>query len=92
MTRKRYIKLKMAEGLSRNEAALNALEIVAEGLSYQEDYDADLYKQFSLDEYTAIMEAVVNMVNAIRPEIECISRAICEGVAAFMAVMREVRE
>ena len=37
-------------------------------------------------------KAVVNMVNAIRPEIECISRAICEGVAAFMAVMREVRE
>lgn len=42
MTRKRYIKLKMAEGLSRNEAVQNAREIVEEGLSYQEDYDSDL--------------------------------------------------
>lgn len=33
MTRKRYIKLKMADGLSRNEANQNAREIVAEGLS-----------------------------------------------------------
>lgn len=41
MTRKRYIKLKMAEGLSRNEAIQNAREIVEDGLSYQEDYDYD---------------------------------------------------
>lgn len=41
MTRKRYIKLKMSEGLSRNEAVQNAREIVEEGLSYQEDYDHD---------------------------------------------------
>lgn len=41
MTRKRYIKLKMSEGLSRNEAVQNAREIVAEGISYQEDYDHD---------------------------------------------------
>lgn len=41
MTRKRYIKLRMAEGLRRNEATLRAKKIVAEGLSYQEGYNCD---------------------------------------------------
>lgn len=95
MTRKRYIKLKMAEGLSRNEAALNAREIVAEGLSYQEDYNSDLYatyfKQLHPLDYAVLEEAVANMVNTIRPEIERISRAICKGIDAFMAEMREVQ-
>lgn len=96
MTRKRYIKLKMAEGLSRNEAALNAREIVAEGLSYQEDYDAEIcaniYKQISLDEYIALAEAVANMVNVIQPVVVRVARAICAAGAAFMAEMREVQE
>lgn len=41
MTRKKYIKMKMAEGLSRNEAAQNAKEIAEEGCSYQADYEFD---------------------------------------------------
>lgn len=60
MTRKRYIKLKMAEGLSRNEAVQNAREIVEEGLSYQEDYDHDA----ELPHLTP--EQIQNMVEDLR--------------------------
>ena len=39
MTRKRYVKLLMAQGYSRNEANRSARYAVAEGGSYQEEYD-----------------------------------------------------
>lgn len=41
MTRKRYIKLKMAEGFSRNEAALRAKKVELFGMSYREGHIRD---------------------------------------------------
>ena len=96
MTRKRYIKLKMAEGLSRNEAALNAKEIVAEGCSYQADYDADLYDAAYAQLYpneAAFREAVETLCATILPEmtraISRIARALNNAIEAFTAAMRE---
>ena len=96
MTRKRYIKLKMAEGLSRNEAALNAKEIVTEGLSYQEDFDADLYDAAYAQLYpydAALREAVENLCATVLPEmtraISRLARALNNAIEAFAAAMRE---
>lgn len=40
MTRKRFVKLMMAEGYSRNTANLMAWKAAAQGVSYQKTYDA----------------------------------------------------
>lgn len=91
MTRKRYIKLKMAEGLSRNEAALNAKAIVAEGCSYQEDFDADLYA--TAYDNAALREAVETLCATVLPEltkaISRIARAFNAAAEAFAAAMTE---
>lgn len=42
MTRKRYVKLLMSMGHSRNFANYSAREVVEEGLSYQQDYNGYL--------------------------------------------------
>lgn len=38
MTRKRYVKLLMAEGYDRNEAALQAQKVIRQGSTYQGEY------------------------------------------------------
>lgn len=40
MTRKKFVKLLMAEGYSRNSANLLARQVVAKGVSYQKGYQA----------------------------------------------------
>ena len=48
MTRKRYVKLLMSMGHSRNFANYSAREVMKEGLSYQEDYNG--YLEAGLDQ------------------------------------------
>lgn len=82
LTRKRYIKLKMAEGLSRNEAVQNAREIVEEGLSYQEDYEYDAEcPHLTPAQAINMIEA---LTNGLSRDFEAIARAF-ESLAAAAA-------
>lgn len=80
MTRKRYVKLKMAEGLSRNEANRNAREIVAEGLSYQEEYDDDKTKWDNVD-----WEALTMAIHDMGPAIDRLAETLTKFANAFLA-------
>ena len=85
MTRKRYIKLRMAEGLSRNEATLRAKKIVAEGLSYQEGYNCDatiraLTGAIDFGSLSAVLAGAAEAIGRM-------ARAICKATAAFSEVL-----
>lgn len=72
MTRKRFVKLMMAAGVSRNEANEMAERAVSGRVSYSKAYSA--YTRFP------------NMVGAIRDVAETIRRmaiAMCEATTAF---------
>lgn len=93
MTRKRYIKLKMAEGLSRNEAEQNAKEIAEEGCSYQADYEFDKNADRILAELlgappTELQEAIGQFTEAVGafvkeafPIILTAAETVCEAIA-----------
>lgn len=81
----------MAEGLSRNEAAQNAREIVAESLSYQEAYETDLRcanlwatERGDIEKAVAILKPAIE--NAIENAMETMAKiveAFAEGMNAF---------
>lgn len=96
MTRKRYIKLKMAEGLSRNEAAQNAKEIVEERCSYQADYEFDKNADRILAELlgappTELQEAIGQFTEAVGafvkeafPIILTAAETVCRAISAAL--------
>ena len=100
MTRKRYIKLLMARGISRNEAQGCAREVVAEGISYQQDYDEIIgfAAQFDKSEiaYQDAIAAIQRIVDGGLPAfIEAIEKmvvAVSAGVKAFAEAFRKVME
>lgn len=93
MTRKRYIKLKMAEGLSRNEAVQNANEIAAEGLSYQEDYDADAEcLRFAPEQLRIFCESMQAVVPVFAEFAQRIIRASNAALETFAHTLLEELE
>lgn len=101
MTRKRYKKLLMARGISRNEADACAREIVEDGDSYQADYDRMLAIETWMPggNYAEMAESVRRACDAIAEAapgiIEAIARvaeAFVAGVNAFSEVFREKME
>lgn len=98
MTRKRYIKLLMAQGVSRNDAQASAREVVVEGISYQQDYDdymgyAEALIAAGLD-YDQAIAAIQRMVDEVLPTfieaIKTMAAAVSAGVSAFTAAFREI--
>ena len=84
MTRKRYVKLLMAQGYSRNGANLCADYVVIQGKTYRQDYDA---RERSISAEEAFQEAVEAVKLAFAETAKTFSRiaaAICEGADAFM--------
>ena len=105
MKRKRYIKLKMADGLSRNEAELNAREIVAEGLSYQEDFDRDAASSLDAQQAKALLWALSNWkewVDTVEDAVASVTRvaqafidllpSLLEGKNAAMQRIQDEKE
>ena len=84
MTRKRYIKLMMAEGFDRNTANAFAEQVQAEGKSYSEDY-ADHVRLFRRIDFDALCVAMQNVTDTIRR----VGKALCSAVAAFSKAYTE---
>lgn len=78
MTRKRFVKLLMAQGYSRNHAQRIALAQQQERRSYAEAYDVLTPGRWQLNAQ-AFGEALREMVNALEIAVE----AILAGVEAF---------
>ena len=78
MTRKRYIKLLMAEGWSRNTATAFAEQVQAEGKSYAEDY-ADHVRLFRRIDFDALCAAMEN----VKETIQRVGRALHHAIDAF---------
>lgn len=74
MTRKRYVKLLMGRGYSRNEANIYAQDVVADGGSYQQDYD-DMEEMLRKFDNIADMQAAMQRL----------SQAIAEAIPGFVA-------
>lgn len=100
MTRKRYIKLEMADGLSRNEANQNAREIVAEGLSYEKEYYNDpTVIKLTQEQIQAlaelnlsaeqILEAWENIKGPLVEIIDRFKRALSAAAVAFIEAMNQ---
>ena len=78
MTRKRFVKLCMAKGYSRNEANLMASEVIGDGTEYDSAYcEALLYAIVP-----AAVEAARRAVEKLTEEIARAIPTICEAIAA----------
>lgn len=103
MTRKRYVKLLMGHGYSRNEANLIAQEIADEGGSYQQDYDdqEEMLRKFddladmraAMQRFSqAIAEAIPGVVAAATRMVEALNAGLLAFGEAFRAAMDKEKE
>ena len=70
MTRKRYIKLLMGHGYSRNTANIFAEQTIARGGSFLQDYNILLAVIEMADGFRAGCEAIINTCAALAVEIK----------------------
>lgn len=94
MTRKRFVKLLMAHGCSRNLANDLAQNVVERMVSYQSVYQqhADFYSRlYSLD-MSNIVERVTEAMQSVWDQCEKAARALSAGFAAFGKAYREALE
>lgn len=78
MTRKRFIKLLMAEGCSRNEANEWAMD-VDEGFSYDELYCI-----------RCAMPQIIDIIGRIKTTIETFAKGICEVIPTVVQAIMEM--
>lgn len=83
MTRKRFVKMLMARGYSRNSANFYAEAVVAGGGSYREEWQR-------LEVKHRAVEAITQRSVALREAVERLSTAIVKGFSAFASAIREV--
>ena len=98
MTRKRYTKLLMAKGYSRNVANACAREIIEEGGSYRLEYDnlLEAEKFMGITNRAEMEEAVRRVTEAIAEEIPVVMEKVAKiveavgaGAEAFMKAFSE---
>ena len=77
MTRKRYVKLLMGHGYSRNTANLYADRALATGRTYQQDYNYRLIG--------------ISMAEGFREFLEAVKREFSEIAESFKKLADEVR-
>lgn len=87
MTRKRYIKLMMSKGYSRNEANNAASKIQAEGGSYADDA---MQVCISAAQNEDVMRSVCKTVDALVAAAIKLAEAVAAGAAAFSAAYKAV--
>lgn len=90
MTRKRFVKLLMAEGYSRNGANEIADEVLEDGFSYAEGYE------YVMRMLTLVQETLQALSDEVHRSVEIIGRfagAACDAVSAavkaFSAAMSQ---
>lgn len=84
MTRKRYIKLMMAEGWDRNTANAFAEQVREEGTSYAADY-AEHERIFRRIDFDALCAAIKNVTDTIWR----VSKALHSALDAFGKAYRD---
>lgn len=80
MTRKRFVKLCMSQGYSRNAANQIAMKANSEGKKYDEAYETVLA---SMDLMDALIPSLSKAIEQATKVIKKMATAISEGVAAF---------
>lgn len=87
MTRKRYIKLMMAEGWDRNTANYMAMRVREHGMSYAEDYAAEerLYSRL----HPIDIDALFAMMKNVTDTIWRVSKALHSALDAFGKAYRD---
>lgn len=84
MTRKRFVKLMMSRGYSRNEAKEVALSVMQSGKSYAEVY-LNISSLYELPESMTVLSERINMaVNVICEGMRKLANAFAEGATAFV--------
>lgn len=82
MTRKRFVKLLMAQGYSRNSANATARITQASGRTYQETYNV-------LTAFSRLSKALTDAVEPIVDNFKRMARAFQAGAEAFGTKFRE---
>ena len=83
MTRKRFVKLLMSKGVSRNQANSIAQQYISEGLSYESGYRIWKVSHSLKDPITQIGE----VVNRATAAIQSLASAIGAAASAFSSVL-----
>lgn len=86
MTRKRFVKLCMARGHSRNEANLRAEAVVRAGVTYENGYFAVRLDDGDSEALEALQEACIKIVQGIKAILEAAWRAAKEIQAAATSI------
>lgn len=92
MTRKRFVKLMMAEGYDRNGANSLAQCIVAGGDTYKAEYAKHVEVQRMLLKCGTSVDGLAEAITAIADAARRWSNAIAEGFAAFSAAYTAAME
>ena len=80
MTRKRFVKLLMADGWSRNGANAVAQIARAKGVSYQTAISAASCPDQTVKEFTEVLQTIVN---SLCEQISHVSEALSKAITAF---------
>ena len=91
MTRKRFVKLLMAEGYSRNSANTLADDVIADGYSYAEGY-SHVIRILPLVEALAgpLADAAQKAADALGRVARAVGEAASAAVQAFSAAMSRI--
>ena len=81
MTRKRFVKLLMSQGYSRNEAQELARDAVASGMSYESAYTAARALEYEI--LPSLSEAVASFTDVVLKLGAALAAATSAFVAAF---------
>jgi len=88
MTRKRFVKLMMASGWSRNQANRITTVIASEKKSFQEIWDIK-YKNMPLVHFGCFTEAFVDALNLTCEAISRLANSFSEASSAFVKTFNE---
>lgn len=86
MTRKRFVKLQMVRGWSRNEAAF--LAALPDGLTYAEKYQK-WYRRGRMPKVSELVNAVNRLADAVRGAVATTCEQLSEALAGVAAAMRQ---
>lgn len=92
MTRKRYVKLLMGHGYSRNRANLCAERALAGGRSFRQDYNILLVGIGLADGFRAGCEAIGNAFAALAVEMEKLWDSFDAFAEKYRAAMDKEKE
>ena len=94
MTRKRYVKLLMAQGVSRNLANACAASVVQRRVSYQSDYPrtAALFKSLYSFDAAKLAAALSDAVSGFVSSFQRAVKALAAGFDAFGKAYRSALE